>query len=41
VQADAALKPFFYGIDVSSGIETNGFKDSLKMEKFMNVIRYG
>ena len=41
VQADAALKPFFYGIDVSSGIETNGFKDSLKMEKFMNVVRYG
>lgn len=41
VQADAALHPFFYGIDVSSGIEINGFKDSLKMEKFMNVIRYG
>ena len=28
-----------YGLDVSSGIETDGFKDPLKMEAFMANVR--
>lgn len=32
-----ALHPF--AVDVSSGIETDGFKDFSKMEKFINIIR--
>lgn len=36
--ADAlALKPF--AVDVSSGIETEGKKDLLKMERFMGIVR--
>lgn len=39
-EALALLHP--YGVDVSSGIETNGFKDQDKMTEFMNaVIRVG
>ena len=34
-----ALKiPDLYAVDVSSGLETNGFKDFNKMKKFMNSI---
>ena len=39
VREDAKLLPFFYGVDVSGGIETNGYKDSNKMEAFMKSIR--
>lgn len=28
-----------YAVDVSSGIETDGFKDCVKMKKFMEIIR--
>ncbi|MDK2808993.1 MAG: phosphoribosylanthranilate isomerase, partial [Clostridiales bacterium] len=28
-----------YALDVSSGIEQNGYKDKEKMEAFMNAIR--
>ena len=39
VQKDATLLPFFYGVDVSGGIETDGYKDTIKMEAFMKTIR--
>lgn len=39
VQKDATLLPFFYGVDVSGGIETDGYKDSIKMQAFMKTIR--
>ena len=39
VQMDVALRPNFYGVDVSGGIETDGYKDTVKMEAFMKAIR--
>jgi phosphoribosylanthranilate isomerase len=39
VQKEATLLPNFYGIDVSGGIETDGYKDQIKMEAFMKAIR--
>ena len=39
VQKDETLRPNFYGIDVSGGIETDGYKDTIKMEAFMIAIR--
>ncbi len=39
VQKDATLLPYFYGVDVSGGIETDGYKDQIKMEAFMKAIR--
>ena len=39
VQKDTTLLPNFYGIDVSGGIETDGYKDQIKMEAFMKAIR--
>ncbi len=39
IQKDATLLPFFYGVDVSGGIETDGVKDPIKMEAFMKTIR--
>lgn len=39
VQKDATLLPFFYGVDVSGGIETDVVKDPIKMEAFMKTIR--
>ena len=39
VQKDTTLLPFFYGVDVSGGIETDGVKDPIKMEAFMKAIR--
>ena len=38
-EAAAKLNP--YGVDVSSGIETNGFKDEDKMTAFMALIKKG
>ena len=38
IQRDEKLYPFFYGVDVSGGIETEGYKDPIKMETFMKVI---
>ena len=38
VQEDTRLLPYFYGVDVSGGIETDGHKDSVKMEAFMKAI---
>ncbi len=32
-------KDLFCGVDISSGVETNGIKDSLKIEKFINEVR--
>lgn len=37
--AIAVLKP--YAADVSSGIETHGFKDKIKMTAFVNAVRKG
>ncbi|MBR4909307.1 MAG: phosphoribosylanthranilate isomerase [Acidaminococcaceae bacterium] len=39
IQKDATLCPFFYGVDVSGGIETDGCKDVIKMDMFMKSIR--
>jgi phosphoribosylanthranilate isomerase len=39
VQKDATLLSFFYGVDVSGGIETDGVKDPIKMQAFMKTIR--
>ena len=39
VQKDETLLPNFYGVDVSGGIETDGYKDTIKMEAFMKTIR--
>lgn len=39
VRKDATLLPNFYGVDVSGGIETDGYKDTVKMEAFMKAIR--
>ena len=39
VQKDATLLPNFYGVDVSGGIETDGYKDTIKMQAFMKTIR--
>ena len=36
-EAVKALKPF--GVDVSSGIETDGVKDAAKMERFVCAVR--
>ena len=38
-QEDARLFPYFYGVDVSGGIEADGVKDPIKMEAFMKAIR--
>ena len=38
IQRDEKLCPFFYGVDVSGGIETDECKDSKKMEAFMKAI---
>ena len=38
-QEDARLFPYFYGVDVSGGIETDGVKSPIKMEAFMKAIR--
>ena len=38
VQKDATLLPYFYGVDVSGGIETEGYKDVVKMEAFIKAI---
>lgn len=38
-EAVSTLEP--YGVDVSSGIETDGYKDKAKMEAFMGLIRKG
>ena len=39
VEKDETLRPNFYGVDVSGGIETDGYKDTIKMEAFMKAIR--
>lgn len=36
---DEALKISCFGIDVSSGVETNGIKDQLKIEKIVRRVR--
>ena len=36
---DAVMKMRPFGVDVSSGIETDGVKDALKMAKFMAAVR--
>ena len=36
---DAITKLHPYGVDVSSGIETDGYKDPIKMEKFVSNIK--
>ena len=38
IQRDEKLCPYFYGVDVSGGIETEGYKDPIKMEMFMKAI---
>ena len=39
VEKDETLRPNFYGVEVSGGIETDGYKDTIKMEAFMKAIR--
>ncbi len=39
MQQDAKLFPYFYGVDVSGGIETGGEKNPAKMEAFLKAIR--
>lgn len=34
-------KSYCYGVDVSSGVETYGVKDYIKMEKFISEVRNG
>ena len=38
MQEDKRLSPYFYGVDISGGIETDGYKDPVKMEAFMEVL---
>ncbi len=38
IRQDATLFRYFYGVDVSGGIETDGYKDTEKMEAFMKAI---
>ena len=38
---DDALKIACYGIDLSSGVETNGYKDSQKINKIVRRVKYG
>ena len=38
---DDALKIDCYGIDLSSGVETNGYKDSQKINKIVRRVKYG
>ena len=40
IQGDEKLLPYFYGVDVSGGIETDGCKDVIKMNMFMKSIRW-
>ena len=39
IQKDATLLPYFYGVDVSGGIETDGCKDVIKMNMFIKAIQ--
>ena len=36
-RATRTVRP--YGLDISSGIETNGVKDNEKMKAFTNIVR--
>ncbi|MBO6038328.1 MAG: phosphoribosylanthranilate isomerase [Acidaminococcaceae bacterium] len=38
LQKDANLLPYFYGVDVSGGIESDNAKDPVKMEAFIKAI---
>ena len=38
IRGNPQLQPCFYGVDVSGGIETDGYKDLKKMEAFMKAI---
>lgn len=37
--SDVKLKSYLFALDVSSGIETNGYKDKKKMAAFMDAVR--
>lgn len=37
--SDVKLNPYLFALDVSSGIETNGYKDKKKMAAFMDAVR--
>ena len=39
LESAKSLNP--YGVDVSSGIETDGYKDEEKMERFISLVRKG
>lgn len=39
VRQDQRWRPYLYGVDVSGGIETNGYKDAVKMEAFMKALQ--